>query len=878
MAFSQLMHYLSNMINWRFIFLAIVLTMGMTSTGTSQVLPYKNPYLNIEARVQDLLSRMTAEEKFYQLFMIAHDEAFDSAKYRNGIFGIEISIQGVNDLPGQQMLNYNETWTAKMQVDEINRIQKFLMNETRLGIPGIFYGEALHGVVGKGGIAYPQSIALAASFNRELMKKVCDAIAMESEQRGWRQVLSPVINVATDVRWGRVEETYGEDPYLNAVMGSIFVKAFESKGIITTPKHFVANVGDGGRDSYPMHLDSTALANIHYPPFKACVDAGCRSIMTSYNSLNGRPCSMNDVLLNQTLKNKWGFRGFVISDAGAVGGANVLHNTSKSYGESGQQAIEAGLDVIFQTSIQHDVLFKGPFMNNRVNPQALDSAVARVLRVKFELGLFENPYAEYKELPKQTFQSLALKAAEESMVLLKNDDEILPWNCAGKRLLVIGSDAQECRLGGYSGSGYQKVSILDAIQTQWGSELESVIYMEGPGRGMSNPFAVVPSDQLEKLKVELYDGSNFKGEKVKELNWSKIDFHYTFYAPDSTVEKDDFGLKMEGEWEAPVSGEVELGLEGNDGFKMYVQGKEVINRWGKIGHHQDGVLLKVKKGERISFQISFYESLGNAELKLIWREMPKKNETLKVALERAQNADMILFVAGIEEGEFQDRSSLNLPGHQEEWIKALGALQVPLVVAISGGSAVEVEPWIDDAEALIDMWYGGEQQGPALINILSGKTNPSGKLPITFPVHEGQLPLTYWHEPTGRGDDYIDGTGCPMYPFGYGLSYTKFEYGILEYDNRDKDVLTIPITNSGKSDGAEIVQLYIQTRSSRQLKPILALVDFRKILIPKGQTVHVRFDVRELKKNMRIYELNPDHQVWAVGKSSRELTSKLTVK
>ncbi|MEN9949197.1 MAG: hypothetical protein RL106_2020, partial [Bacteroidota bacterium] len=236
-------------------------------------LPYKNPSIPIEARVNDLIGRMSQEEKFYQLFMIAHDDRFDTARYQNGIFGIEISIQGMDDQPGQQMLNYNETWTARKQVEEINRIQKFLVEETRLGIPGIFFGEALHGVVGKGGVAYPQSIALAASFDRELMKSVCDAIAIESKQRGWRQVLSPVINVATDVRWGRVEETYGEDPFLNAVMGSIFVRAFESKGIITTPKHFVANVGDGGRDSYPIHLDSMALANIHYPPFKACVDA-----------------------------------------------------------------------------------------------------------------------------------------------------------------------------------------------------------------------------------------------------------------------------------------------------------------------------------------------------------------------------------------------------------------------------------------------------------------------------------------------------------------------------------------------------------------------------------------------------------------------------
>ncbi len=859
--------------------------MGMLCANTETLLsqplpywPYKNPAIPIEYRVKDLLSRMTLEEKFYQLFMIAHDERFDTARYQNGIFGIEISIQGIDDQPGQQMLNYNETWTAKRQVDEINKIQKFLIEKTKWGIPGIFFGEALHGVVGAGGIAYPQSIALAASFDRDLMAEVCNAIALESQQRGWRQVLSPVVNIATDVRWGRVEETYGEDPYLSAVMGGIFVKAIESRGIVTTPKHFVANVGDGGRDSYPIHLDENALENIHYPPFKACVDAGCRSIMTSYNSLNGVPCSMNSILLNNVLKDNWGFRGFVISDAGAVGGANVLHNTSKSYAQSGKDAVESGMDVIFQTSIQHDQLFKDPFVQGNVNPAALDSAVARVLRVKFELGLFENPYAQYQDLPKEDFQSLALSAAQASMVLLKNDNQTLPMQVNGKKLLVVGIDAQECRLGGYSGSGFQKVSVLDAIQTQWGSELAALEYIPGPGRDEVNPFEVVPASNLHALEVELYNGTNLKGQKVKDLNWEKVDFHYTFYSPDENVQKDNFSLIIKGEWEAPMDGEAEWGLEGNDGFKLFFDGSEVVNRWSKIGYHKDVVPLRVKRGERIPFQIQFFESLGNAELKMIWREKTHNEDGLKKALAQAEKADMILFVAGIEEGEFQDRSSLNLPGEQEHWIKALAATESPMVVAISGGSAVEVTPWLDEVESLVHMWYGGEQQGQALVDILSGFFNPCGKLPITFPMHEGQLPLSYWHEPTGRGDDYIDGTGWPMYPFGYGLSYTTFDYGVVEYDNRYKDVLVLPITNTGQMDGAEIVQLYVQTRYSSSLRPIVQLVDFQKVFVRKGETVQVRFDVHNLKGNFNLFNENPDQLVWAIGSSSRDLKTKIEIR
>ena len=355
---------------------------------------------------------------------------------------------------------------------------------------------------------------------------------------------------------------------------------------------------------------------------------------------------------------------------------------------------------IFQTSIRHDDLFKDPFVQGKVNPAALDSAVARVLRVKFELGLFENPYAQYQELPIEKFQTLALKAAEASMVLLKNDGQTLPLEIKGKKLLIVGSDAEECRLGGYSGSGFQKISILEAIQSQWGKELAVLEYIPGPGRSEVNPFEVVSASNLHALQVELYNGTNLKGEKVKDLKWENIDFHYTFYSPDENVQKDNFSLMIKGEWEAPMEGEVEWGLEGNDGFKLFFDGAEVMSRWGKIGYHRDVVTIRIKKGERIPFRIEFFESLGNAELKMIWREKKSNEDALKNALAKADKADLILFVAGIEEGEFQDRSSLNLPGEQERWVKALGATQAPMVVAVSGGSAVEVTPWIDEAEAL----------------------------------------------------------------------------------------------------------------------------------------------------------------------------------
>ena len=280
------------------------------------------------------------------------------------------------------------------------------------------------------------------------MADVGQAIAMETKSRGIRQILSPVLNIARDVRWGRTEETYGEDPYLTTLMGLSFISQFEKAGVITTPKHFVANVGDGGRDSYPIHFNERLLEEIYFPAFKTYFqEAGAWSVMTSYNSLDGRQCTANNWLLNEKLKNEWGFNGFVISDAGATGGANVLHFTAKDYAESTEQAIENGLDVIFQTSYDHYPLFYEAFDKGQIDPEAMDEAVRRVLRAKFKLGLFENPYVNPEEAEiwngSDDHRELAKKAALESIVLLKNKNKALPLKKDLKSVALIGIDAEE---------------------------------------------------------------------------------------------------------------------------------------------------------------------------------------------------------------------------------------------------------------------------------------------------------------------------------------------------------------------------------------------------------------------------------------------------
>jgi len=447
---------------------------GFTACGRGpEPEAYRDASLSIDNRVEDLLGRMTVEEKFRQLFMVAGDPGPGGLDvWKEGIFGLQVRGAG----------------SARQTAEKLNAIQKRFVEETRLGIPIVPFEEALHGLVGPGATAFPQAIGLAATWDIELMSSVAGAVAAETRSRGIRQVLSPVVNIARDVRWGRTEETYGEDPYLAARLAAAFVRAFEERGVIATPKHFVANVGAGGRDSYPIADGERELRETDFRPFAAALgEGGARSIMTSYNSWDGRPCSANPRLLLGILKGEWAFPGFVISDANAVGGMNDLHRTSDSFLESARQAWASGLDVVFQTEIGHAELFRGAIVDGLVGRERVDDAVRRVLRAKMELGLFEAPYADPDEAERTNgsaaHHELARKAAREAMVLLKNDGGVLPIARGGaKSVAVVGPDAIEARLGGYSGPGVRKVSLLDAVRKRVEGSGVVVRYAEGCGR------------------------------------------------------------------------------------------------------------------------------------------------------------------------------------------------------------------------------------------------------------------------------------------------------------------------------------------------------------------------------------------------------------
>jgi beta-glucosidase len=841
----------------------LVALLAAMSFASAQTPLYKDATRPIDERVRDLLGRMTLEEKFWQLFMIPGDLDDPSNDYSKGIFGLQV---------------------ANPTAERVNAIQRFFVEKTRLGIPIIPFDEAVHGLQRDGATMFPAAIALAATWDRDLMGRVSAAIADEAGSRGIRQVLSPVVNIADDVRWGRVEETYGEDPYLSAVMARAFVTAFERAGIVTTPKHFIANVGEGGRDSYPIDLDQRILMERYLPPFEAAIrQAHARSIMTAYNSVNGLPATQNPALLNGLLKHDWAFGGFVISDAAATGGATVLHMTEPNTPVAAQHAWEAGLDVVFQSSYGQQRPYLDAVQRGLVQPSIIDAAVARVIRVKFELGLLDHPYVDTDRAGRSNGSvehlALARQAARESIVLLKNERRTLPLSKKIGAVAVIGGDALEARLGGYSGPGVRKISILDGIREALGSS-SRVEFAPGPGRVVRD-FVTVPADALH-VTGDYFDNNRLEGTPRFTRGDARIDFRWTLNSPGRGIPFDWYSVRWTGSIAAPSEPLHKIGVEGNDGYRLFVDDVLVIDDWAKQSFGRRTADVSWPPGSTHRIRLEYFESTGNARLRLIWDAGVVDDSAARIdeAVALARRSDVAIVVAGIEEGEFRDRALLGLPGRQEELIRRIAGTGKPVVVMLVGGSAITMSSWLDSANAIVDVWYPGEQGGGAVADVLFGDADPAGRLPITFPVSEGQLPLYYDHKPTGRGDDYVDLTGMPLFPFGFGLSYTTFDYSALTIEPATIDAsatatVGLTVTNSGPRAGDEVVQLYIRDVLASVARPVEELKGFERVSLAPGQSRHVTFTLgpealRMLDRDLK-WIVEPGTFRVMVGASSKDI-------
>ncbi len=856
--------------------------------------PYRDASRPIPERVRDLLARMTLEEKFWQLFMIPGDLDDSTHDYSHGVFGLQIAAA-----PGTD----TAAGAARAHAERINAIQRYFVERTRLGIPIIPFDEALHGLVRSGATIFPQAIALAATWDTALVGRVAGAIARETGSRGVRQVLSPVINIASDVRWGRVEETYGEDPFLTSRMGDAFIGAFERAGIVATPKHLVANVGEGGRDSYPIDVSARLLAELFLPPFESAVRrARARSVMTAYNSVDGSPATQNRALLRDQLKGAWEFTGFVISDAAATGGATVLHMTEPNTPTAARHAWEAGLDVVFQSSWPQYRPYWEAVRSGMVADSVIDAALARVLRAKFELGLFEHPYVDADSAAfwngHAAHRALALEAARAGIVLLRNERGALPLSDGLRRVAVIGTDAAEARLGGYSGPGTRRVSILEGVRASLGPAA-TVRYAPGPGRVVTEVVAV-PAEDLSSdsgggtvpgIRGEYFDNITLAGAPRMVRTDARVDFGWTLNSPGRGIPFDWYSVRWTGRLSVPAGGVRRIGVQGNDGWRLYLDGRLFIDDWKKQSSRRLLADVRLEPGRSYDIRLEFFESTGNARVRLVWDAGVADDwrGAIDSAVAATRQSDAAIVVAGIEEGEFRDRAFLGLPGRQEQLIEEIAATGKPVVVVLIGGSAITMSRWIDRVDAVIDAWYPGEEGGTAVADVLFGRSNPGGRLPITFPLAEGQLPLRYNHKPTGRGDDYLDLTGQPLFPFGFGLSFTTFEYSALRIEPAEMGaagsaVVRCRVRNTGARAGDEVVQLYVRDVLASVARPVMELKGFRRLHLDPGQEAEVAFtlgpdELRMLDREMR-WVVEPGAFRVMVGSSSKDirLRGELTVR
>jgi beta-glucosidase len=762
----------------------------------------------------------------------------------------------------------------------------------RLQVPAYdWWSEALHGVANAGiATVFPEPIGLGATFDSPLIHQMAVIIGTEGRAKhdqavraGRRDIMegldfwSPNINIFRDPRWGRGQETYGEDPYLTGRMGVAFVTGLQGDDpyyfrVIATPKHYVVHSGpEPTRHKADVPASKHDMEDTYMPAFRAAIVEGkAESTMCAYNRVNGEPACANPFLLEHTLRNEWKFNGYVVSDCDAVADIYNGHHFTRSLAEAGAVSLKTGMDnecadFFTKTNDNSDyVKFIDAVHQGIVSEHDLDVSLRRLFTARMRLGMFDPPEkVPYANIPESEIDSaphreVALKAARESIVLLKNDGT-LPVNANIKKIAVVGPLAEQTRVlaGNYNGTPSHATSALDGIRKQFPSA--EVTFT--PGINFLRTETVVPADLLTTpdgkpgLKAEYFADDLNGAPKVVRVDRT-VDLQVFRPDADAVTPPEgmrDFSVRWTGFFTPKESGKYNLGLAGSMN-RLWFDGKLLLDDSGLHDPHPKTVPVQLQKGHRYSIKVEYLR--GGFGTRLVWLKVLA--DPLADAVAAAKNADLVVAVVGITsqlEGEEMkvdlpgfkggDRTSIDLPKEEEDLLKGVGATGKPLVVVLMNGSALAVNWANDHANAIMDAWYSGEEGGTAIAETIAGANNPAGRLPVTFYTGVDQLPPFEDYAMTNRTYRYFEGK--PLYPFGFGLSYSKFEYSNVKLSTSGViagNPLTVDadVTNISDKDGDEVAELYL-TFPKLPGTPLHALRGFTRVHIAAGATQHVQFQL-----------------------------------
>jgi beta-glucosidase len=822
--------------------ISILLMVIMSISYAQKKLPYKNPKLPVEKRVEDLVNRMTLKEKM--------------------------------DLLG------GTGFTTK--------------ENKRLGIPELKMSDGPLGVRWEKSSAFAGGIGAAATWDTSLVNKLGSAIGRELKGHGRDVILGPCVNIARLPMGGRNFESFGEDPYLTSRIAVSYIEGVQKENIAATVKHFAVNNQEYERMFVNVIISERALNEIYLPAFKAAItEAHSLAIMSAYNKVDGHFASENDYLLKTKLKDEWKFDGLVMSDWGAV------HSTIPT--------AQGGLDLEMPTGqyLNNSTLAEAVKSGN-VSEQTINDKVKRILTVIFKLGLFEHPrIADAGLLNTKENRETSLQIAREGIVLLKNSNNILPLNKDKiKSVAVIGPNAADARTGGGGSADVTpiySISPLAALQNKIGKKVK-INYAEGiavNGTIIGSKYLSLPGGEGEGLYAEYFDNQSLEGKPAFTRTDKTVDFNWNSEGPRKGFRVDHFSTRWTGFLKVPKSGSYALDFLSDDGVRMYLDDQLVINNWTDHGTTLDTYKVTLDAGKKYKIKIEYYQNGGGAVAKFLWRSAV--DDLIMQAANAAANSEVALVFVGTSdqyETEGKDRDNLVLPEGQDELINEVIKANKNTIVIITSGSPVLMNGWKDKVDGILETWFAGEEIGNAVADVILGNYNPSGKLPITFPKRWEDCSAYKSYKAQDSVSEYSDGIFVgyrhfdanniePLYPFGYGLSYTKFEYADLKVQeslkkNQPYYKVTFNLKNAGSIKGSEVAQLYVSAVDPKIERAPKELKAFKKISLKAGETGKIEINISQdafsyYNTDKKAWTIDPGKYEILIGSSSRDIKLKNTV-